>query len=175
MIGAIVQSASGRSARRRRPACKGFTLIEVLAVVTLLSMVAGFGVWSLAAANERAQIDGTAGRLQQLDRRARLAARTNGPTLFMYDTASHTIRIERIADQKRIAVHRLPDNTTISIKVVNPENGNRRMVKTIDFDRVGRSADYEGTIERNNASRHWRTNGLTGWISDHDQEGDVAR
>jgi len=76
-----------RSARRGAGGGRaGFTLLEPLAVITLLGLVAGATAWSLAstarAAGERAAIEG----LHHADALARLSSRRWGrPTVLVFD------------------------------------------------------------------------------------------
>lgn len=55
-----------------------FTLIEVMAVVVLLGLLAGTVAWTMASQADRATLDDAIGRIAHADRMARLAADRTG-------------------------------------------------------------------------------------------------
>ncbi len=64
----------------------GFTLIEVMAVVALLGLLAGAVVWSMTDEAKRWSREDAVGRIAHADRRARIAARRLGrPCVLRFD------------------------------------------------------------------------------------------
>lgn len=77
----------------------GFTLIEMMAVVVLLGLLAGAVVWSLADEAHRRSRANVIARIAQADRTARIAARRLGrPCVLRFDLDRQ--RIVRLAGRR---------------------------------------------------------------------------
>lgn len=77
----------------------GFTFVEVIAVVTLLGLLAGATAWSLAGDARRAMHSEVIDRIRHADHMARLTAqRTGEPQLLRFDLNQQ--RIEQLSDRE---------------------------------------------------------------------------
>jgi prepilin-type N-terminal cleavage/methylation domain-containing protein len=82
----------------------GFTLIELMAVVALLGLLAGAVAWSLADTVERATRGELRARLMEADRRARQAARRRGaPHRLRLDLAAQHVQRRRGGEADALA------------------------------------------------------------------------
>jgi len=70
---------------------RGFTLIEVMAVVALLGLLAGATVWSITSDADRATQSDATSRLTHVDAMARLAARRFAGTTLHIDLAKQAV------------------------------------------------------------------------------------
>lgn len=73
----------------------GFTLIELIAVITLLALLSGATAWSLAGEARRGSRAEAVGRITHADRMARLAARRLGePVVLRFEAGGRRVRRE---------------------------------------------------------------------------------
>lgn len=138
----------------------GFTLLELLAALTLASLVLGVVAVRLSASNEQARLTAAAGELRDLDRRARLYARSHG-------TAS-LLPIREEGGRPGLALRAWPSGEGIARAVFDEDV--RVFLRGEDsgggllFDRSGRCADYEVLLRAGDREARWRVSGTTGWI-----------
>ena len=138
----------------------GFTLIELLAVIVIVSMIAGVTTISLASASDSAQLNATIARWRDLDARARLFARSLGPVTMRLDRESRSLRLYYDGLAELLSHLTLPRGTNAQIVAQRPTD-------VVNFDRLGRSADYEVEVSISERTVHWHVCGLTGWITEN--------
>jgi len=89
--------------------CRGLTLIEVMAVVALLGLLAGATAWSLAADARRAAQADVVSTIAHLDHTARLAAqRTGEATRLRFDLERGRVQVVRGDDHAEPRTVALP-------------------------------------------------------------------
>lgn len=159
----------------------GFTLIELMAVIVLLSVIAGSVTLSLTGTHERRKREDVVGRIGHVDRQARqLAERMARPMVLTLD----------LRDQQLRYFHADKTNGSLSMEVPAPFEIDRVRVTGIDpraytagtvevpISSRGRSATYAVRL-RNDAEQGGENEhtwlifaGLTGqmtWINDEKQ------
>ncbi len=128
-----------RPGHDRVPAHRGFTLIEAMAVIIMLSLAGGLAGGALIGAQTHADSQRMLAGIVQLDRLARIHARTAGPArmVFVPDRAE----LQLIAIESGVIVRsvRLPASTEIELLGSPSEHAVR-------FDRSGRSDTYSVTL-----------------------------
>ena len=136
-----------------------FTLIEVLAVIVIVSMVAGIATVGLAAASDSAQLRAAAAQWRDLDARARLFSRSLGPVVMSVDDQSNAVTLHSVGSIERLTAVVLPDGVWGRLRVDPP-------AQSIVFDRLGRSVDYDVEVRTAQRVIRWRVFGLTGLITE---------
>ncbi len=150
-----------KSFRRSRSA---LTLIELLAVVVIISLVASVGLVSLAAGGESDRLRASASAWRDLDAHARLLAQSQGALIMELneDRTSVMLRAVTNGDQdprSEKTIH-FPDGVTGELV----ESNSGDAWGGIWFDRLGRSSSYEAILNGPADPITWRVNGLTGLI-----------
>lgn len=142
----------------------GLTLLEMLAVIVLAAMIAGALAVNLAAVNESASLRQTGGKWQEMDRRARVLARTSQSVAIVEleeDSSGDrmVVRLRLVDSHEIISRIELPLGVKIHIE---PEQSHVR------YDMAGRSIDYHVRLMREDspATYRWQVHGLTGLIED---------
>lgn len=138
-----------------RPA---FTLVEVLAVVALLSLATAVGVVSLAGAGGAARWGEASSLVRELDARARTESRCGRACRFQ--VVPGALELTRFHDDRPIRSE-LPRGFTV--RFLDARNG--EMLESVDFARGGRCEDYTVVVEHGGRRRVWRVSGTTGWAS----------
>lgn len=137
-----------------------FTLIELLAVIVIVSLTIGLVTISLAATGERAYLRATVAQWRDLDARARAFARSLGSITMRLDQGSHAVQLHRDQSGELLTTVHLPQDLSATLGSEEPSH-------TIIFDRLGRSPDYDvKLLAKNNRTIHWHVCGLTGWITE---------
>lgn len=142
----------------------GFTLIEMLAVVALLGLIASVAVVSLSRSDRGGAIQSARWGLINLNARARLAARTEGCGVIIRSVENGS---RLVADVKSAADDRWSSSLDLpaGVKVAffDGQVGRRKAAQGLLIDRTGRSADraVEISIE-SGPSEQWLLYGLTG-------------
>lgn len=139
---------------------RGLTLIELLAVVVILSMVAGVATVGLAATNDAAQLRAAVAGWQDLDARARITARTVRPvTLAMDPEGSRLVVRASVVGGvgELLAEYQFPRGATGHMEGDGP-------IDRIDVDRQGRSIDYDVAVTLGDRVNRFAVRGLTGAI-----------
>ena len=142
---------------------RGFTLLEVLAVVILFSLVASVLTVHLAAASESATFRAAASRLRDMDARARLFARTSGPLVLSLQDQGRSLLLSQVDTGASLLRVDLGEGAAVEIETDPPR-------RWILFDRSGRSVDYELALASGEREARWQVAGTTGWMQPADEE-----
>lgn len=140
---------------------RGFTLIEVLVTIVLVSMVTALGVGLLSGSSTAADVIRIEAAVLDADRRARLAARTSGPVDVAFDQRRMALVLVRVGSGERVGQIDLPDGCRVELRTSGGERSPR-------FGRDGRTRDYLVTIRYRNAAGTSRICGATGLIQESD-------
>lgn len=130
----------------------GYTLIEVLAVVALLGLVAVLVAPSLTRAVMTDPVARGARLARDADRAARQHAVGQGAVLSLRDG-----RLVTTVAKEPIASTPMPDGTTVRWRAVDDTP-----LEAVAFDRGGRSVDLLVEISSPTQQRRYRILGLTG-------------
>ncbi len=146
--------------RCRSRGCRpAFTLIELLAVIVIVSLVAGIATVGLASASQSAQLHAAAADWRDLDGRARLFGRSLGPVVMSLNLERTAVMLNVTDSKELLSEVTLPEGTSGQLQTRTPN-------KTISFDRLGRSVDYEVQLQVGERVIRWRVYGLTGLIGE---------
>jgi prepilin-type N-terminal cleavage/methylation domain-containing protein len=133
----------------------GFTLLELLAVLVLVSLVTASLVPSISTVSDRAVKDQLIADLIDLDARARLLAEGHVSSTIRLDPSSDRLQlIVRNPKESLIQEVHIPDSVLLGFEKPSDE---------LHFDRFGRTFDYAYIIRFDKAFTSIRFNGLTGW------------
>jgi prepilin-type N-terminal cleavage/methylation domain-containing protein len=133
----------------------GFTLLELLVVLVLISLVTGSIVPSISAVSDRAVKDQLIADLINLDARARLLAETHASSTIRYDPSSGRLQlIVRNPKESLIQEVHVPESVLFGFEQPLGEHY---------FDRFGRTVDYAYIVRIDQSHTSIRFNGLTGW------------
>ena len=140
-----------------RASSRGFTLIEVLAVVLLLSMVAGMLTVHVGRVSDSARFRAAGARLVDFDARARLFARSEGPVLLAVGDGGQELTLSQAQTGEPLLRVDLHEGTSVALKVEPRQSW-------VLIDRLGRNVDYELELTRGERMSRWRIAGASGWI-----------
>ena len=138
---------------------RGFTLIEVLAVIVILSIVAGVATVGLASATDSARLAGAVSQWRDLDARARLFSRTTGPVVMNLNRDHTMVRLFVVESGELLSQVVLPPEVTGHFRTDQPTDA-------IVFDRTGGSPDYEVQVKTVDSIVRWYVYGLTGLVKE---------
>ncbi len=155
-----------RNGAKVRPGA--FTLIETLAVVMVLSMVATAGLWSLSRAGDSARIREVAFAVREADAFARLQARRGTAIELRINEARLVVTrgseelLSRSwppdASVQLVPIAMLPDGTpSLGSEASTP-------MESIQFDRAGRSIDFRVLVRGAATSIALLVSGVTGSV-----------
>jgi prepilin-type N-terminal cleavage/methylation domain-containing protein len=154
---------------------RGFTLIEMLAVVALLGLISSVAVVSLTRVDGASAMQSARWGLMNLDAQARIAARTqeSAAIIRVLDGGSRlAANLATAHEGAWSASLALPHGTVIRFL-----GGQKMWGQSLDglyIDRIGRSAD--ATIEiagQSGQSERWLLHGVTGQFSRLDSAGGI--
>ena len=151
-----------RRASASRERVPGFTLIEVLAVIVIISLVAGVCTVALASTAQSARLNAAAARWRDLDAHARLFARTVGPVTMSLNESATAVRLHRRGSQELASELRLPPGARGRLRADQSSD-------SVLFDSFGRSVDYEVEMYTDDRLLKWRVLGMTGAIRSEDR------
>ena len=135
------------------------TLIEVLAVIVIVSLVAGVATMGLASTTDSARLRAAAAQWRDLDGRARLFGRTLGPVVMSLNADRNEVRLHVSESGELLTKVVLP--TDVTGRIVTPSS-----THGIAFDRLGHSLDYELELNGGNRIVGWQVYGLTGLVKE---------
>ncbi len=145
--------------RRVRAAPFGLTLVEVLAVVLILSLAAGLATFSLAASSEAARLHAAISQWRDLDARARLHGRIREAVTMSLNDEGTAVRLHAIGSPEPLALVELPAGFTGQVRA-DPDGD------SVTFDRRGRSADYQVELIVGNRTMRWQVLGISGLVEE---------
>ena len=139
----------------RKSRTHGFTLLELLAVLVLISLVTASIIPSISTVSERAVKDQLIADLIALDARARLLAESHASSIIRFDTSSDRLQlIVRNPEELLIQEVHVPESVLLGFK---------QPLEILYFDRFGRTVTYAYIIRIDQSLTSIRFNGLTGW------------
>lgn len=139
-----------------QPVRRAFTLIELLAVVVILSITAGMGLIALSNVHGEARLERIGLAWRELDARSRTIAR-QGRSSPMLEIESAVIQAENLGEWGLVAIA-IPDGVQAQCEVAG-----LRATRVL-FDTRGCSPDYTLSLTSEARRKAWRVSGETGWI-----------
>ena len=136
-----------------------FTLIETLAVVTLIGLAAVVLTPMLLGATDSSRIDDAMRRVLDLDARARLIAQRELGATFVIEDGVCSIVTDGVTGETRFSSWRHGSVTQIELR---DEDG--KQLERITYDASGRTLDFRVSVAWGSLSRVVDVAGLTGWI-----------
>ena len=137
----------------------GFTLVELLAVIVIVTLTTSIVTVGLASANTSAQLRRAVAQWRTLDARARTLSRALGPVTMRYEEQPQLLQLSRVESAELLATIQLPKRVHADLVAEHPTD-------TVVFDRLGRSPDYDVTVTLENRLVAWHVCGLTGYITE---------
>ncbi len=139
----------------------GFTVLELLAVVSLLSLAMALGATRLGVATDQAHLSRALADLLEMDARARLLGRSGGAVCLSLgsDPARLVLVCARAGDILQATA--LPRD--VLVRLTDPLS--REALDKIRFDRAGRSCDYWVEVRLGDAQERRTVAGLTGLVA----------
>ena len=135
---------------------RGFTLIEVLAVIVIISMAGGLTIVSLSSVSDAAAFRAASARSRELDGKARLFARTGTPVKLSATTDHDGLVVQTVGTGEVLATTSMPSEVTVYLGMEDQQT------RAVTFDRSGRSADYRIILGRAESFTVLKVSGLTG-------------
>ncbi len=134
---------------------RGYTLVEVLAVVMLMGLVLAALVPNLLGASDRARMDRLIAELIDFDVRARLLATQDGGCLIEHEPGKNTVVLrDPSSDRSKTLVIAAPPPVGIEF-----QGETQRVV----FDWLGESSSYAYRITTPSTRTLLAFNGRSGW------------
>lgn len=140
----------------------GFTLVELMAAIVIIALAAGVILPGIAAADDAARCKATVAKLRDLDRTARLLARSEGRVAVGLDHTTQTFVLTAIDASEPFAVVATPTGTSVALHV----EGDHQFIL---FNRAGRSPDYAIEVTRGAHVITYAVAGATGHINEVEQ------
>ena len=141
----------------RRVRRLGLTLLELLAVIVVISLVISVAGVRLAATGTRARLHAVTARLRDLDAHARLVARSGEPAVLRLDVTQRLVRVHTIPANESLSIVQLPQEISAEIMTSSDQ-------EAIVFDRLGHSQDYRVSLRAGDTVLRWEVYGLTGYM-----------
>jgi hypothetical protein len=145
--------------------------LEVLAVVVIASAGSAVLLTSLANADQHAALVEVISRWQDMDRRGRLLAQTEGRAIILL--ADHDGCVLTLRPAREMSNHPAPAPLSQyawrhgSAVVFAGDSG--QQLERIEFDRQGRSIDYTAIVTMDSTLAQRHVCGLTGWVMKQDE------
>jgi prepilin-type N-terminal cleavage/methylation domain-containing protein len=136
---------------------RGFTLLETLAVVVLLSMAMAAVAVGVAGAGDAARLRGAVASMHDLDRRARLMAGAGNRVTLQIEDA----RVALIQEPTGERITEMPLPTGLCLRLFDEDH--QQPMASLVFDATGCSPDYRVSITLGAQTRTYGVAGLTGW------------
>ena len=144
----------------RRPS-RGLTLIELLAVIVILTLVFATATVGVTGGTDAAKLREAAGLWRDLDRRARVMALDVGTVTVRLDAAAGRLDVTCGGAEPARAGALLPDGVAC---VLTTTTGDGVLV----YDGLGQSGDYEIRLVCGERASAWSVSGLTGFVREID-------
>lgn len=137
---------------------RGFTLVEILAVVALIALVFITTAPTLVGVAGTGSLDAATERFIDLDARARLLASTGCGAVLEQDDGGWVVRSGAADGSDPVAQWR-PRGVSISLRSLQGD-----IITGIRYNTRGRSVDYLARIDHDGGFRRVSVAGLTGWV-----------
>ncbi|MBI4881780.1 MAG: prepilin-type N-terminal cleavage/methylation domain-containing protein [Planctomycetes bacterium] len=144
-----------------RSNASGFTVIELLAVVSLLSLAMVLGATRLGRATDEARFSRALADVLELDARARLLARSGGAVSLQVGDDRARLVLSRARGGALLGSTTLPRDVTV--RLTDPATG--KMLAEVRFDRAGRSPDYDVEVALEERRVRRSVAGLSGLVA----------
>lgn len=148
--------------KRRAPgscrSVRALTLIEMLAVIVIMSLVASVATVGLNAADESSRMAQAGARMLEMDVRARLHARGLGESIQMAMNAESRSWQLRRSNGEMLNEVSSPRGVWLEIEI-----GHSPAI-AIAFNRHGLSVDYSLIMRTAARVERWNVAGVTGWV-----------
>ena len=156
----------------------GFTLIELMIVILIMAIMAGFAVLSLRGHIDRARWTRSIEQLENMDRIGRIAARSEATTYQLsFDRDKRKVELRatgRNAPQKSFREWKLPNGIQFA-GFQNGSSSNRSDEMKILINASGQSPSYAVAFKTKSGTAQWLvTLGLSGQHIQMDKTADVA-
>ncbi len=138
---------------------RAFTLLEVLAVVVILSLTMALVAVGVASADEAASIRAFTSAAVDLDRRARLWAPAGSAMELHLQT--NCLRLVNRSTGEQVSALHIPGRVSVQLLTMDDEP-----LDTIVFDRSGCTQDYRLLAAKGERSHAMSIAGLTGWVQE---------
>lgn len=139
----------------------GLTLIEVMAVVTLLAIAAAVATAGLSGAHEAAQLQEAVSVFRNADAQARFLASTGDHVLLRIGEEPNTVELRSVGIGH---VRTFTLGTHVSAGLLDRAGDAR--IDVVRIDRLGQSWDYRVSLRVGERTGTLRVSGLTGWVED---------
>lgn len=137
----------------------GLTLIEVMAVVTLLAIAAAIATAGLSSAHEAVQLREAVSVFRNADAQARFLASTGDQVILRIGEESNTVEL-RSDGMDEVRTFTL--GTHVSAGLLDRAGVAR--IDVVRIDRRGQSTDYRVSLRVGERAETLRVSGLTGWV-----------
>lgn len=135
---------------------RAFTLIETLAVVVLLGIIASVATVSLAGASDQAGLQQTIAAVREADVRARLVARSGAATSLGMPASRDSIVLAASGGDRR----EFQAGNELRVHMLDSQG---EPLQLVHVDTRGRSVDYAVLIQGPSHTATVTFAGLTGW------------
>lgn len=149
-----------------RSTCHGLTLLEIGAVLVVLTLTFSIVAPSLAPLADDAALRAASSGMLDLDVRARLAARRSGALELRIEnrpgegvTSIRAVSTARGTGPETLFEHALPRG----VHALWEQGG--EPVESVRFDRAGRTAPYLVTVYNSQRATAYEISGRTGWAT----------
>ena len=141
-------------------ACRGLTLLELLAVVGLLSLVTSTVGLSMLQTSEQVAFSSLGTWFRDLDERARMFAQQGEEVRLFLDQDERLVVLQRVSGGAWLSHGPIPAGLEILWTAEGVET------ESLTFTRLGTTFDYRVTVKRNQSQKAWMFSGLTGWMQE---------
>lgn len=138
---------------------RGVTLVEMLAVLVMLSAVGVLTLSGLGRADEQARLHRFAAQVQRLDQLARMECAQQGMVELAVDHEHNRIVLRDVDPDVVMRDFSIPTGVTLEMC-----NAAGKSIHTVTINRPGRSVDYSVQAKTDGHKRSWSVAGLTGFI-----------
>lgn len=144
---------------------RGFTLLELLAALALISMVSALGLSRVSLFTTRARLDAFVSEFRAFDAHARLRARTAGPVRVAYDPIKRVFEATDLETGERTSRLGIADEFHVVFTIDDPSRSplsQEAHATSYRIDREGRSLDAEIVVTLQDQTKRIAVDGLLG-------------
>lgn len=131
---------------RRQISAQGFTLLELIAVLVILGIAAGFVTFQYASPLKKAQLDRTVSQLKDIDLFARRLSRNE--EVHVHFVKSYNEVTIKIAGKSLVRKYELPKSTELEI-----QDTSGRVLDGVLFSPMDATIDYRVDVKDGNYRR----------------------